>query len=247
VISRQKGREMSASAIKPKVGPSAKPGNVKWVRGPYRVRPIGDRFVAKMGPVDPDTGCQPWRGRIASSHGYGTFFADGKLRRAHRFSYELFKGPIPEGMQIDHLCRNCACVAPDHLEAVTQQENLRRGVGREAARARCHEFWGSRPGECRRGHVIDGDNLYVSPDGRRFCRTCIRERGNTARDRRREGLPPSPRGTGPRKLTDEQVAQIRKMRAEGVPYRQVALTFGISMHTVWQVCKNKTWKQGGKS
>jgi DNA invertase Pin-like site-specific DNA recombinase len=76
----------------------------------------------------------------------------------------------------------------------------------------------------------------------RMCRTCIRERGRNIRDRRRAGLPSPPRSTGPRKLTDEQVAQIRKMRAEGATYRRVASTFRISLHTVWQICKNKTWR-----
>lgn len=77
---------------------------------------------------------------------------------AHRVAYEQAKGPIPTGLQIDHLCRNRACVNPDHLEAVTQGENVRRAV----------------PDRCINGHDLN-DNPYRY-HGKRMCRPCRRER-----------------------------------------------------------------------
>ena len=95
--------------------------------------------------------------------GYGVVWIDGKNRRAHRVSYEMAKGPIPPGTQLDHLCRVRRCVNPDHLEAVTQRENILRGAGLAAQNSvKTH---------CPQGHPLSGPNLYLF-DGRRYCRTC---------------------------------------------------------------------------
>lgn len=83
--------------------------------------------------VDDETGCWNWQLARSSRHGnaigigYGVIRANGRNVRAHRYVYEAHKGPIPTGMQLDHLCRNPSCVNPDHMEPVTHAENLRRG------------------------------------------------------------------------------------------------------------------------
>jgi hypothetical protein len=116
------------------------------------------RFWAKV--LRTDT-CWLWIG--AKQRGYGALALDGKVVRAHRFSYELFNGSIPKGLEIDHLCLTRACVRPDHLEAVTRHEHCRRGMSPPAIY--------SRRTHCKRGHLLGGDNIYVWGKGR-ACRTC---------------------------------------------------------------------------
>jgi hypothetical protein len=122
------------------------------------------RFWAKV-----DTsgdGCWIWGGYIGPS-GYGRAYAGPSYyRAAHRMAYEFARGPIPEGLQIDHLCRNRACVKPDHLEAVTQTENVRRGL-----RGRLLTV-------CAKGHDYTPENTYTSPAGNRACRKCRTARSN---------------------------------------------------------------------
>ena len=83
---------------------------------------------------------------------------------AHRIIYELMIGPIPDGLTIDHLCRVRNCVNVDHLEVVTNKENVLRGEGRTAINAR--------KTICKRGHSLSGDNLYINSSGYRNCRQC---------------------------------------------------------------------------
>lgn len=128
-----------------------------------------DRFWAKVDVGHP-LGCWEWTGAL-STKGYGRFNAGPALCQAHRYAYEALIGPIPDGLELDHLCRNRICVNPDHLEPVTTAENLRRGAG------------GPRP-RCLRGHAFSESNTYYRPDnGRRQCRACRRERDDQARAR----------------------------------------------------------------
>jgi len=118
-----------------------------------------DRFDAKVAP-EPMSGCWLWMENVDTS-GYAQFSIKGKNRGAHRLSYERHRGEIPAGLQIDHLCRVRSCVNPDHMEMVTQQENMRRGI------PRCAKIT-----HCPKGHAYDAQNTWIDKTGRRHCREC---------------------------------------------------------------------------
>lgn len=123
-----------------------------------------ERLAAKCSPDE--SGCLIWHASKGSS-GYGCFFYRGRLRTAHRVAWELFHGrPIPDGLEIDHLCRVPLCVNPLHLEAVTKRENARR-----RACLITH---------CPQGHEYTPENTQYQPKGngwKRSCRECRNERG----------------------------------------------------------------------
>ena len=112
------------------------------------------------------TGCWIW---LRTHEDYGYFIG----KRAHRISYEHWKGKIPKGLVIDHLCRNRSCVNPQHLEAVTQKENINRGI-----RISGKEHHSSRKTHCPKGHEYTKQNIYLTPKGSRTCRICHRESDN---------------------------------------------------------------------
>lgn len=109
--------------------------------------------------------CWIWRGRIGSN-GYGHFTVKRMPFTAHRVAYTLAKGPIEDGLVIDHLCRNRACVNPDHLEPVTQAENVQRGLRGRLRTIRTH---------CPKGHAIEGYNAMPAKRGDPRCRQCNRD------------------------------------------------------------------------
>lgn len=109
--------------------------------------------------------CHEWIGH-RTPDGYGWAFVLRKQVLAHRYFYERLVGPIPEGLTLDHLCRNRACVNPAHLEPVTLRVNILRGMAVSAVNAR--------KTHCSQGHELSGDNIRPYR-GRRVCRTCRRE------------------------------------------------------------------------
>ncbi len=125
---------------------------------------ISERFFSF---VEKTTTCWLWKGALCWD-GYAQFRLYGKFPKAHRVSYELLVGNIPEGMTLDHLCRVRHCVNPSHLEVVTLRENLLRGNAVSAINARKRE--------CIRGHSLSGENL-VTVVGKRQCRKCNLLRG----------------------------------------------------------------------
>lgn len=132
---------------------------------------LPDRFLSKF--VIGETGCWLWTAGL-SPKGYGRFRDAARIWRAHRYAFTALVGTIPDGLQLDHLCRVRHCVNPQHLEPVTNRENTRRGESVAAQRAR--------QTHCLRGHELSGANLYVWPrNGRRACRTCRSSRPHSAR------------------------------------------------------------------
>lgn len=113
------------------------------IKAPCRVRPPIDRFMEKIKKLE--NGCWEWTASKYQS-GYGSFKMDGRVIPSHRFSYQYFRGSIPPNLVIDHLCRNRACVNPDHLEVVDNKTNILRGVGMGAR-------WARRT-HCSRGHKL---------------------------------------------------------------------------------------------
>lgn len=131
------------------------------------------RFWDKVNMGDGQNDCWLWTA-WTNGKGYGLIKIEGKAVLAHRFSYEIHKGPIPKGKVIDHLCRRPACVNPGHLEAVTQKVNVNRAVGAVWERKRLQTH-------CIHGHLLSGSNLYMRKDGKRACKTCKNKATRIAR------------------------------------------------------------------
>lgn len=129
-----------------------------------------DRFLANIA-IHQD-GCWLWTAKCNPITGYAYFGTNNEKILGHRWSYEHYVGPVPDGLELDHLCRVRNCVRPDHLEAVTHQENMRRGV---------FSPWQKRKTHCKWGHPYDEVNTYhytTVRNGRthtcRGCRICRR-------------------------------------------------------------------------
>lgn len=123
------------------------------------------RLLAQTKPAK--KGCLEWTG-FRRKNGYGMTHVKGLRQSAtHRLMYMAAHGPIPHGLVVMHACDNPPCINPRHLSVGTHTENLRQSV----AKGRHHE---ARKTHCHRGHLLDGDNLYVCPEGRRHCKHCDR-------------------------------------------------------------------------
>lgn len=137
------------------------------------------RFWAKVnkdGPVHPTLGTKCWLWTASlNAYGYGQFRVNGTMRGAHRVSVVVGGRLIPEGLDLDHLCRVRSCVNPAHLEGVTRKENLRRGDSclHHTSKMRCPQ-----------GHEYEGINL-IEYRGYRYCRECQRARSRAYMARKR--------------------------------------------------------------
>lgn len=139
-------------------------GSPTALRGhPVAARPIRERLRERIDTTAAG-GCWLWTGTLTDK-GYGTVSYNAQTQYVHRLMYELERGTIPDGHEIDHLCRNRACCNPAHLEPVTGAENVRRGISPSTL------F--NRTGRCQRGHILAAVGVYVSPKGHRMCRGCI--------------------------------------------------------------------------
>lgn len=140
----------------------------KWARPAQTFQAMEDNSIP-----EPNSGCLLWLGAM-NQFGYGRARLNGKRMVAHRVAYILSREPVPDDLELDHLCRVRCCINPAHLEPVTKRVNGLRGhAGVKSGaqqRAKSH---------CPHGHPYAGDNLFVTNEGHRECRTCMR-----ARDRR---------------------------------------------------------------
>jgi HNH endonuclease len=124
------------------------------------------RFEERI--AEDKNGCWIWQSKIGTN-GRAIFKVNARTISVHRWAYEHYRGPIPDGLVLDHLCKTPLCVNPDHLEAVTVLENNRR--------ARTH---------CFRGHLFGDETTVLKKDGKRICRICENERRARYRQRSQE-------------------------------------------------------------
>lgn len=152
----------------------------------------------------------------------------------HRLTYMFFRGEVPEGQELDHLCRNRWCCNPYHLEAVPPKVNKLRGQSPPAHRAR--------QTHCCKGHLLEGDNLSVTLKGYRRCKKCWREwhlqKYWSKLDR---GKLPIEEWRG-RKLNPSKAVAIRVEHAAGKAVEEIASEFGVSRNTIYSVINGKIWK-----
>lgn len=175
-------------------------GDVSSCREPRMT--LRDRFWAK---VDKSGDCWIWTG-AQTLREYGQIKIDKKSAMAHRIAWQLEVGAIPEGLEIDHLCRNHSCVRPEHLEPVTHVENLARSPVMN---------WSGRKTEthCGHGHLLSAENTYMYPSGRKACRICKRSHAKKHKALRRQRM----QKTRITVHTDDPASVVRTLRENTTP------------------------------
>lgn len=131
-----------------------------------------ERFEQQFTP-EPNSGCWLWVGALIPG-GYGAIGNGGRTFMAHRVSYQLFVGSIPDGLHLDHKCRVKSCVNPAHLEPVTAKENAQRALP--------YKRFPKRKTHCPKGHPYSGENVFFQK-GYPVCRECSRMHGRSERNR----------------------------------------------------------------
>jgi hypothetical protein len=214
------------------------------------IPPVEQRFWAKVDKNGPN-GCWEWTAST-NQDGYGTFKTPkGSTGRgkAYRFSWELVNGPIPDGMTIDHLCKNVKCVNPDHLRIVTQSENSKGSWLITYYRERAH---------CHNGHELSPDNVIYA-NNRRTCKQCkamwqsetnvrqLEKRMNEREiARKAAGKPKHFDKMAHRcknaKLTWDQVDAIRAKHANGQSQYSLVREYHVGGGTIFAIVHFRTWK-----
>jgi hypothetical protein len=162
--------------------------------------------------VEKSDSCWVWTG-AKNSEGYGYY----RNHRAHRLTYEQYVGAIPDGLVLDHLCRNPSCVNPEHLEAVSSRVNTLRGAGPTAQNAALTQ--------CKNGHDFTPANTYLR-DGGRTCRVCAAAKSRAYKRRKRGAM-------FGRRTRRFDYAEARRLRAAGLTYREVADRLGVTPPAVY--------------
>lgn len=184
-------------------------------------------------------GCWEWTSSLYPQ-GYGRFWLYPRNLRAHRISYTITKGPIPQGLVLDHLCRNRKCVNPDHLEAVTNRQNTLRGISgiKAAAPPANKEFF------CVQGHERTPENTYRRSNGVQECRKCRQMKAIEYEYRKNPGRPPINQNgqdgaKNPNaKLSEKDVLDIfRSKERTGILCR----LYGVAPATITDIRGGRSW------
>lgn len=196
--------------------------------------PFCDTMLIMPKPSSPETfwnrvertaTCWLWKGQLDAG-GYGHLRFRGRFVKAHALAFELTSGPIPDGLELDHLCKVRNCVNPDHLEPVTHEENCRRAFAGKTA--------------CRNGHPYTSETLIIdAQSGARRCRVCRNEQSRLRKwnKRTRHGHPIGVANPCA-KLTEDQVRAVRSSTRTA---REAAEEFGISKHMVFLIRTRRAW------
>lgn len=139
---------------------------------------LPDVFWDKVSP-EPMSGCWLWMGNLTAKEGlgYGRIRYLGRMTLAHRLVFSVAKGEVPNGLELDHLCRVRGCVNPDHLEAVTKSVNQKRSpiqVARMSRLGRARAALQLLATHCKKGHEFSAENVYIQSNGSRLCKECRR-------------------------------------------------------------------------
>ncbi len=204
-------------------------------------QPFFLRFWSKV-LIDDSDKCWEWQASLCQ--GYGQFGGGGEAvrpvsersQRAHRIAWALLVGPIPDGLTLDHLCRNRKCVNPTHLEPVAERVNILRGFSPPAENALATV--------CAHGHPLEGSNVYRWKH-RRYCRACRERLWKEAEVRRsqvrvRIGLRRGERNHQA-KLTAEAVVELRRERAGGASWAELGRRYGITPQAARAVGLRQSW------